>query len=147
MRRPLHIFLADDDEDDVDLFRDTLNIVDPAIVFHSASDGRQAMHYLERHEAPDLIFLDLNMPMADGRTCLQAIRKNDKLRNVPVIMFTTSSFPTDVSECLSLGAICFITKPTDIIELREILSTVTANAHGDIIGALKRLSTDAGIYY
>lgn len=147
MVKPLHIFLADDDRDDVDLFGDTLHIIEPAILFDWASDGLQALEFLRQHDAPDVIFLDLNMPMADGRKCLQAIKEDDRLKDVPVIMFTTSSFPTDVRECLSLGAICFITKPTDIIELRTVLRTVVDNAHSDIAGALKQLDTRVSIYY
>ena len=146
MAKPLHIFLADDDTDDVELFEHSLHIVAPSTVFYSASDGLQALQFLAVHEVPDLIFLDLNMPMADGRACLKAIKKNDRLKDVPSIMFTTSSFSADIMECLSLGAICFISKPTDVAELRTILRTVINNVHGDMIGALKQLRTAAGIY-
>jgi len=147
MGKPLHIFLADDDIDDVELFEDTLRRIDPTVVFHSASDGLKAIQFLAQHESPDLIFLDLNMPMADGKKCLQAIKKSDQLRNVPAIIFTTFSFPTDVGECLALGALSFISKPTVVAELRTVLRAIVANIHSDIVGALKQLRTAAGIYY
>lgn len=147
MRRPLVVFLADDDADDVELFEETIHYVDPTAVFQSASNGYEALQFLERHAVPDIIFFDLNMPMIDGRKCLQTIKHNEKFKGVPVIMFTTSSFPNDVTECLSLGAVCFVTKPTDIVELRKILRTIIDNAHGnDLCGALKTLRTEAGIY-
>ncbi|MBS1662183.1 MAG: response regulator [Bacteroidetes bacterium] len=146
MARPLNIFLADDDEDDIDLFAHTLQAIDPAIIFNSAEDGQQALKFLEENDTPDIIFLDLNMPMTDGRKCLQSIKQNPKLKDVPVIMYTTSSFPTDVGDCLSLGALCFITKPTDVIELRSILSTIIKNVHGNIVDAVKQLHTEFGIY-
>lgn len=52
MVKPLHIFLADDDRDDVDLFGDTLHIIEPAILFDWASDGLQALQFLRQHDAP-----------------------------------------------------------------------------------------------
>src|SRR5258705_11979617 len=90
---PVKILLAEDDEDDRELFKAALKEVKPEVKVEMVDDGQKLMSYLtstdEAH--PDIIFLDINMPCKDGIQCLKEIRGNKKLDDVPVIMFSTSN--------------------------------------------------------
>lgn len=83
----------------------------PVIVYR-VSDGTQAMEYLYSHQHPDLVFLDLNMPRVTGWEVLRAMRADEKLRPIPVVIFTPSSPPADIEQAHALGAQRFITKPS-----------------------------------
>ena len=122
--------LVDDDEDDQEIFCLALEKVDPSINCLTASDGREALLMLKNKSVtPDYIFLDLNMPQMDGKECLKEIRKHDHLRNIPVIIFTTSSAPRDVEETKRLGATSFITKPPLVSTLAKKLLDVFNNTN------------------
>ena len=90
-------------------------------------DGDQALEYLQgygRHPAwpkvlPAIVMLDLNMPGTDGRSVLEALKKDDALRRIPVIIFTTSSNSRDVADCYRLGANSYMTKPIEYSLLEE----------------------------
>jgi two-component system response regulator len=75
------------------------------------------MEYLYSNQHPDLVFLDLNMPRVTGREVLRAIRVDQSLRPIPVVIFTTSSRPADIEQAHALGAQHFITKPSTFIGL------------------------------
>lgn len=117
--------------DDTYLFGEVLAEVDPNIQFETANNGQEALEHLMKddHPLPDIIFMDLNMPRMDGKQCLFEIKQNEKLQHIPVMMYTTSSHSTDIEQSMQLGAICFITKPSDFKELKNILSIIAANAH------------------
>src|SRR5690349_6973227 len=111
--RSLTFFLVDDDIDDASLFQETLSNVNSAIRFAHAADGQEALdQLLSKSISPDLIFLDLNMPRMDGKQCLALIKQEDELKDIPVIMYTTSSQSQDIEETMLKGAVCFITKPS-----------------------------------
>src|SRR6186713_1991328 len=86
------ILLVDDDEDDRKLFVEATKEVDSTIVCNTASDGMEALAYLQdgRNEVPDFIFLDLRMPGLSGEECLIEIKKDQRMASVPVIVYTTS---------------------------------------------------------
>ncbi len=134
--------LVDDDADDTALFEEVLQQVDPSIGFRVATNGQEALEMLrsDGEVLPDIIFLDLNMPRMDGRQCLAELRQEDKLKHIPVIMYTTSSQQRDVIHALQNGALCFITKPASLRELEEIISVIAGNVHSGLTAALKRLS-------
>ncbi|MEJ0057712.1 MAG: response regulator [Bacteroidota bacterium] len=85
------VFLADDDSEDREIFMEAVKSVDSSVRFMSASNGAIALQTLQNDilERPDLIFLDLNMPILDGKQLLSELKKNDGLRNIPVIMYST----------------------------------------------------------
>lgn len=140
MKNPTTFLLVDDDLDDTSLFEEVLQQVDPAVVFASAANGHEALAALrEGITRPDVIFLDLNMPRMDGRQCLAALKEDDTLKQIPVIMYTTSSQPKDVEQAMQKGAVSFITKPTSLKELQEILEAIAGNVHLDLHTALKTL--------
>ncbi|KIC95746.1 hypothetical protein OI18_05600 [Flavihumibacter solisilvae] len=141
-----HFVLVDDDLDDTSLFEEVLLEVQPTVKFQAAHNGLDAMNMLRNAgtELPDLIFLDLNMPRMDGKQCLVAIKEDDLLKNIPVIMYSTSSQPKDIEETRQAGAICFITKPTSIHELRNILSAIV-NGLNKIEETVETLSQNEGM--
>ena len=122
------IFIADDDIDDLDFFCDAVEEIDSTIRCITAMNGEEALKKLNNPlvPVPDFIFLDLNMPRLDGKKCLREIKKIDRLNNVPVIIYTTSKLDNDVSEMRKLGAVHFITKPSRLSDLREVISFVLA---------------------
>jgi CheY-like chemotaxis protein len=117
--------LVDDDEDDKEIFCLALQKVDPSIDCITASDGKEALSILNNNSfIPDYIFLDLNMPLMDGKECLRQIKKRNHLDQVPVIIFSTSSAARDIEETKRLGASSFIVKPPLVETLAKKLSDI-----------------------
>lgn len=116
-------FLIDDDEDDRDFFISALNRINPLYNCLTAIHGEDALRILREQPeyVPDFIFLDLNMPLMDGRTCLLELKKIPKIIDVPTIILTTSSYEKDAEETRKLGASNYIIKPTNFNKLTEKL--------------------------
>jgi CheY-like chemotaxis protein len=120
--------LVDDDEDDKEIFCLALQNIDPSIDCRTASDGLEALSILKDGSfVPDFIFLDLNMPVMNGKECLKEIRKQNHLHDTPVIIFSTSSAERDREETKALGASAFITKPPLVSTLAKKLSDIFNN--------------------
>lgn len=100
------ILLVDDDLDDVDLFREALNEVDSLVNFHSAKNGLEALELLHSTQiiTPDLIFLDINMPAMNGWRCLAELKNTPLLKQIPVVMYSTSATKMDEQRASGLGA-------------------------------------------
>lgn len=127
MKTPTVFFLADDDEDDREIFKDVLNQIDESIVCVTANDGEAALQQLKAiHPLPDYIFLDVNMPRIGGRQCLCEIKKTDGLKDIPVYMYSTTISEKIIAETTCFGGVNFITKPSSIRELYNILHTILA---------------------
>jgi CheY-like chemotaxis protein len=126
MKKKTIIFLVDDDEDDKSLFIESANQVADDIAVVTASDGQEALRLLkdEQNPLPDYIFLDLRMPRISGKQCLEEIRKDKRLRHIPVFIYTTSREVKDSIELKKHGAVHFISKSADPSELYYILSSV-----------------------
>ena len=148
MTNLLRFFLVDDDTDDTLIFKEVLQDVNPAIDFKSASDGEEALYILKQSDAklPDIIFLDLNMPRMDGKECLVELKKDAQLKRIPVVMYTTSSLSKDIEETLQKGAVCFITKPTNLKELKNILLSISQNLNGNLEKSLRSLSNTSSTF-
>lgn len=117
------VLLADDDPDDRDLFVEAINEYNVDV--DSVWNGVQLMKKLDRNEnLPDFIFLDLNMPEKGGKECLQEIRGHEKLKDIPVIIYSTSSSKKDIDETFELGANLYITKPSSFSELRKTVKEI-----------------------
>jgi CheY-like chemotaxis protein len=134
--------LVDDDVDDVLLFEEVLREVDKDIRLFSSSNGMEALEFLQKNSnnLPRLIFLDLNMPRMDGKECLKAIKQDARFNQVPVIMYTTSSQSRDIEETMMMGAVCFITKPSSVKDLRSIIATISSTPAQELTKTLRRLS-------
>ncbi|AXY75610.1 response regulator [Paraflavitalea soli] len=117
-------FLIDDDIDDQEIFTLVLESVNPSITCITASDSIEAVQKLTTEETfnPDYIFLDLNMPRMSGKECLQEIKKIDRLKEIPVIIYSTSSEQKDMLETRALGASDYLEKQSSIVELKNRLA-------------------------
>ena len=118
-----HIFLADDDDDDRLLFTDVLKEYanDSKVTF--AHNGEQLMKLLHEsaEKLPDVLFLDLNMPLKNGIECLDEIRHDEKLKKLPVVIFSTSSHPGTINRMFESGAHLYIRKPNDFMNLKKVI--------------------------
>jgi CheY-like chemotaxis protein len=123
---PLHIMLADDDEDDRLFFKEAFEEVKIKYTISAFNDGEQLMEYLydEKNPLPDIIFLDLNMPRKSGIECLKEIRANERLKRISVAIYSTSSSEQDIEDTFVSGANVYIRKPNDFNMLKKILSDV-----------------------
>ena len=120
--------LVDDDLDDQEVFRDALDEISPSIILRTALNGEDALAILENevYPLPDYIFLDLNMPRMSGHQCLSLIKNNERLKDLRVIIYTTSYREKDKNTAELLGASNFFTKPTSITELRKMIESFLA---------------------
>ncbi|MGZ3885749.1 MAG: response regulator [Bacteroidia bacterium] len=118
----LKILLIDDDKDDQFFFFKAIKEIDPAIICEAADDGRKGLNRLESGFTPDIIFLDLNMPQMNGFDFLRAVKQSGELKQIPVVIFSTSNNPQDIKKAEDLGAAAFLTKPNNMAKLAEELS-------------------------
>jgi CheY-like chemotaxis protein len=115
------ILLADDDSDDRELFEDALNIVAEGLILKTAENGIEALQLLDQFsEMPDLIFLDMNMPLMNGYDCLKTIKTNEQTRHIPVIIFSTSVQEETVNAVYNSGASLYAVKPNSFAGLKEL---------------------------
>lgn len=122
--------VVDDDSDDCEIFCDAVSELDLPTECLVANNGEDALKKLRSgmERLPDFLFLDLNMPRMDGRTCLAELKKDVKLKKIPVIIYSTSSYQKDIDETYELGAIYFLTKPSDFKKLKnEIVFVINEN--------------------
>lgn len=122
---PKRILLIDDDIDDQMILRSAIELVDPALECSFASNGKEAVEYMERDLPFDMILLDLNMPMMNGFETLKTIKKMFGYQEVPVVVISTSSSNNDIERCILMGASRYIIKPETfpalIDELKQLL--------------------------
>jgi CheY-like chemotaxis protein len=124
----LNCLLIDDVTADLKIFCAALEGVDKTVTCVYASDGFDALKKLkDEHYNPDYIFIDMNMPRMNGNECLLEIKKIDRLKNVPVFMYSTSANPKNISQTKENGAAGYIVKPDNITELTETLAHLFKN--------------------
>lgn len=118
----MRIFLADDDEDDRTFFEEALNEIPLNTKVSSFSDGVELMaELLSEQPLPDMIFLDLNMPLMDGFECLQDIRNEANFQNIPVVIYSTSFHAAEVARLQEMGATRYLKKPSSFNQLKTLL--------------------------
>ncbi|MTD67716.1 response regulator [Flavobacterium sp. LC2016-13] len=118
------IYLADDDSDDRDFFADALLEADPDAVLRQFQDGMylmDALFTLSHTNLPEFIFLDINMPCKSGLECLAEIRNHENLKDVHVIMLSTSNDPENINKAFEMGATFYAVKPSSYEELKSLL--------------------------
>lgn len=121
----LRLLLIDDDAIDRELFIDAINIVGQDYEVSEAGNGQAGLDYL--HSAltlPNLIILDLNMPIKDGRDTLKDLKKDPLLKSIPVCIMSTSGAHFDVQFAYDEGASLFFVKPLEFQELIEMLTSL-----------------------
>lgn len=109
----ISILIADDDEDDREFFTEVVREIDPVIEVVVAASGEKLMRTLTVPDAPlpDILFLDLNMPGKDGKQCLHEIRSHSGLKNIPVVIYSTSALLQDIKDTHFQGANLYLRKP------------------------------------
>jgi len=128
--RPIEILLVEDNPGDVDLTKEMVEASKVRNVIRSVTDGVEALAYLRRqppyNEAvrPDLILLDLNIPKKDGRAVLSEIKGDPDLKDIPVVVLTTSEAESDILKSYQLHANCYITKPVDLNKFTTIIRSI-----------------------
>ena len=124
MAEELTCLLVDDDPDDQEIFAMAVEAVSSAITCHYADDGIKALEMLKDASfRPDMIFVDLNMPRMNGKQCLAEIKKIDRLQDIPVYIYSTSSH-THIRNAQDVTPTAYIVKPSTLPELTEILKGV-----------------------
>lgn len=135
------VFYADDDTDDLDLVQDAFARYSKNVEVLTARDGSQALHYLsslsEADPTPCLIILDINMPAMNGKEVLKHIRTIERYESVPVVLFTTSSFPQDESFAKKYNA-GFVTKPLDVKQMEVITELFIDHCTDEIKKSIRR---------
>lgn len=117
------VLYVDDDPDDQAIFCDVLAMINPNLKCHIANGGAEAFELLEKlKEPPDYIFLDMNMPRTTGSEFLRIIKTNDSLKEIPVIIYSTSKTPVVEKESHALGAVDYLLKGVSVDEMRNTLS-------------------------
>lgn len=117
--RIAEILLVDDNEDDVYLTREAFDAASLRVNLHHVDNGEKCLQFLRKQEpyanvpSPDLILLDMHMPVMDGYEVLKEIVKDDKLRHLPVVVLTTSYEAADIQKMYGLRCSSYITKPVD----------------------------------
>ena len=122
-----YIFLADDDADDRMFFEDALKKVIIPTQLTLSNDGLELMSNLEKviePPPPDVIFLDLNMPRKNGFQCLEEIRNTPKLKDIPIVIFSTAASDEVVNKTYQHGANHYICKPQSFELLVKAIETV-----------------------
>ncbi|MDP1800040.1 MAG: response regulator [Bacteroidota bacterium] len=123
------ILIADDDVDDQYMIKQAFASINLNENIQTVNDGVELLDYLHKKgkykdietPCPKIILLDLNMPKKDGRECLKEIKKNSKFNRIPIIIYSTSSNPDDISYAYEIGASSYITKPYSYQELVKIM--------------------------
>jgi CheY-like chemotaxis protein len=122
---PKKCFFIDDDEDDRDFFCTAIQTLDSDIECTFAKDGTDAIEQLTNSDfTPDYIFIDMNMPLMDGKQCLAAIKDIERLNGVAVYIYSTSGSPKLIEEILAMGAREFLIKPTSMNALEHLLKEI-----------------------
>ena len=124
--KQLNIFLADDDFDDCLFFKSIVDEFPLSTLLTDVHDGEQLMELLtnDTKVLPHILFLDLNMPRKNGFECLAEIKLNDKLKALPVIMYSTSSEQNVIDRLYKNGAQHFIQKPSDFLQFQRVIHYV-----------------------
>jgi len=128
--KPIEILLVEDNPGDARLTREALAQSKVRNNLHHAKDGEEAMAFLRREgpftnaPTPDLVLLDLNLPRRDGREVLEDIKKDPLLKQIPVVVLTSSQAEEDILRSYRLHANCFITKPVDLEQLTKVVQGI-----------------------
>ena len=122
----LHILLTDDDADDRLFFKEAMEEIKIKTVVSFVNDGLQLMNYLNQPNVrlPNVVFPDLNMPAKNGLECLKEIRRNSRLRDLAIVIYSTSGSEQDIEEAFVHGANIYIKKPNDFSKLKSTLTQV-----------------------
>jgi CheY-like chemotaxis protein len=136
------IMYIDDDAEDREFFCEATKHIDNYLMCHMAKDGAEGLRDLrEMMVMPDFIFVDVNMPIMNGRQFLVEIKKLPRLRSIPVIMYTTTSHSDEIREYLRLGAYKVLVKPNSLTKIEALVKSVLHDqvSHGEkVLGEVRK---------
>jgi len=127
---PVEILLVEDNPGDVRLTQEALKEGKVYNNLHWARDGVEALEFLRREgkhagaPRPDIILLDLNLPKKDGREVLAVVKRDADLKQIPVVVLTTSKAEEDVLKSYELHANCYVTKPVDLEKFIQVVQSI-----------------------
>ena len=128
--KPIEILLVEDNKGDVGLIEEVFEEAKIKNNIHVAEDGEEAMLYLRGKgkfsgsPRPDIIILDLNLPKKDGREVLREIKEDENLKNIPVVVLTTSGAEKDILRAYDLHANAYVTKPLDFDQFINVVGSI-----------------------
>jgi CheY-like chemotaxis protein len=120
----IHIVLVDDDPDDCLIFSHVVTEVDSKFRITCLQDCESLLEFLDTSPAPDIIFLDLNMPLVSGQVCLKKVKERPDWDNIPIVVYSTASREDIIEECYRIGANLYIVKPSSTSKLKETISWI-----------------------
>jgi CheY-like chemotaxis protein len=126
----IEILMVEDNAGDVRLTQEALKAAKVLNTLHVVEDGEAALDFLYQRgqysmaSRPDLVLLDLNLPKVDGRQVLSAMKSDDSLKSIPVVVLTTSHAESDIVRAYNLNANCYVTKPVDFERFTEIIKSI-----------------------
>ena len=144
--KPIEILLVEDNPGDADLAREALENSKVRNTLHVVDDGEKAMLFLHKKgeysqvPRPDVVLLDLNLPIKDGHEVLAEIKEDPSLRRIPVVVLTTSQDEQDILESYNLYANCYITKPIDLDQFFKVVRSIE-----EFWFTIVRLPTEDGV--
>ena len=121
------IFYADDDDDEIFLLKDALETIHQSFTFLTAANGEEALELLKFCEIPNIIFLDINMPLKSGFDVLKMIKEDRRLQHIPVILYSNMPADSMAIEAVKLGANRYLSKETSYEDLRIQLRAILEN--------------------
>ncbi len=123
----LAIYYTDDDRDDIEFFREAVGLIDAQLVLHTHTSGDSFLNSVNRFNTTNAVaFLDMNMPGKNGFEVLGEIRQRDDLKDLPVIVYSTSDNPDIIKKSMDLGANLYAVKPTTFSGLKQLIEKVIA---------------------
>jgi len=126
----IQILLVEDNEGDILLIKEAFEESRILNSIRTVTDGEKAIHYLEKKGSyedaitPDLILLDVNLPRKSGHEVLTYIKNSPHLKQIPVVMLTTSSAEIDITKSYKNHANCYITKPVDVDDFLHAITKI-----------------------
>lgn len=130
MKSEHELLIVDDNPADISLAREALKACSYRGQINSVIDGVEALEFLEHRGAfsespkPDLVMLDLNLPKKDGLAVLAAMKARPDLRQIPVVIFSTSQLARDITRSYELGANCYVSKPGNLNEFFSMMRSI-----------------------
>lgn len=128
--KKMHVLIVEDNEGDIILLREVLEQRSSIRKISVAKTGQEAIDFVMKlgvyshEETPDLILLDINLPLKNGHEVLEILKNHKEYRTVPIVMLTTSSSPDDINQSYYQHANLYLTKPGDMNAFEEVLKAI-----------------------
>lgn len=128
-KQVIRILLIEDNPGDIHLIRRNLDLIGANYQMEVCTDGEAGLDYLnslpeDSSTWPHMVLLDLNLPKMHGREVLEAIKSNDRLKCIPVIIFTSSNQSQEIAQMYCSNANCFVEKPSNLDEYNKVVRMV-----------------------